>query len=112
MFLFFSFLLFISFNVIIIVSPNFNFQNPKREDFQTEIDGKKVDLYFLTNNNGYEISITNYGGTIVSIMFPNNKNQFENIIQGITTLRELITKEKKNSIFGPYANKIKIMKLI
>ena len=105
--LFFFFFFFISFNAILTISPNLNLQNPKREDFQTEIDGKKVDLFFLTNNNGYEISITNYGGTIISIMFPNNKNQFENIIQGYTTLEELITKENKNSILGPYANKIK-----
>ena len=107
MFLIFSFLFFLSFNSLISISPNITSQNPKREDFQTEIDCKKVDLYFLTNNNGYEISITNYGGTIVSIMFPNNKNQFENIIQGYSSLKELISLENKNSILGPYANEIK-----
>ena len=32
----------------------------KKEDFQTMIDGKKTDLYVLTNKNGYEISICNY----------------------------------------------------
>ena len=102
MFLFFSLLFFLLFNDIITIS-----QNLKKEDFQTEIDGKKVDLYFLTNKNGYEISITNYGGTIVSIMAPNNLNQFENIVQGYTTLKEYMTKENKNTILGPYANEIK-----
>ena len=102
MFLFFSLLFFLLFNDIITISPN-----PKKEDFQTTIDGKKIDLYFLTNKNGYEISITNYGGTIVSIMAPNNLNQFENIVQGYTTLKEYMTKENKNTILGPYANEIK-----
>jgi aldose 1-epimerase len=102
MFLFFSLLFFLLFNDIITIFPNL-----KKEDFQTEIDGKKVDLYFLTNKNGYEISITNYGGTIVSIMAPNNLNQFENIVQGYTTLKDYITKENKNTILGPYANEIK-----
>ena len=33
----------------------------KREDFQKEINGKATDLFFLTNENGMEVAITNYG---------------------------------------------------
>ena len=32
----------------------------KPENFQKEINGKKTDLYTLVNNDGYEVSITNY----------------------------------------------------
>ena len=84
---------------------------PQRENFQTEIEGKKVDLFSLTNNNGYEISITNYGGIIVSIMVPNLNKQFENIIHGYNSIKEYIQNQKKgekmNSLLGRYSNEIK-----
>ena len=46
----------------------------KAEDFQKEVKGKKTDLYTLVNKDGYEVSITNYGGAIVAIMVP-DKNR-------------------------------------
>ena len=42
----------------------------KREDFQAMVQGKETDLYTLTNAQGMEVSITNYGGSLVSIMVP------------------------------------------
>ena len=84
---------------------------PKRENFQTELKGKKVDLFFLTNSNGYEISITNYGGIIVSILVPNFNNKFENIVESYSSIGEYIhnsnTNNKINSLLGRYANQIK-----
>ena len=115
MIIYLIFLLLLSFNNIIshnhncIICNNCNI--PKRENFQAEIDGKKVDLYFLSNSNCYEIAITNYGGIIVSILAPNLKDQVDNIIQGYSTLQEYIDNQKKgkkvNSVLGRYANAIK-----
>ena len=34
----------------------------KRENFQKVINGKETDLYVLTNENGMEVAVTNYGG--------------------------------------------------
>ncbi len=34
--------------------------------FQTEVDGKKTDLFTLRNKNNMEVCITNFGGRIVS----------------------------------------------
>ena len=108
------FLLKIIFLLISFINTSSLIENyPKRENFQTELNGKKVDLYFLTNSNGYEISITNYGGIIVSIMIPNNNNQFENILQSYSSIEEYIhnsnqkNKNKINSLLGQYANQIK-----
>ena len=42
----------------------------RREDFQATINGKKTDLYFLKNNSGNVVAITNYGGALVAIMVP------------------------------------------
>lgn len=41
-------------------------------DFDTVIDGKQVSLYQLTNRNGAEICITNYGGIVVSLLVPDS----------------------------------------
>ena len=106
MFLFSVFFLLISFNSI-----NTKMYCTRREDFQAEIEGKKVDLYYLINNNGYEISITNYGGIIVSILVPNSEHKLDNIVHGYPTLQEYILHQKKgeiiNSLLGRYSNEIK-----
>ena len=49
---------------------NENLSGLKRADFQSEQQGKQTDLYTLTNKNGMEVCVTNYGGRIVSIMVP------------------------------------------
>lgn len=41
----------------------------KRTDFQKNIGGKETDLFILTNDNGAEMAITNYGGAILAIIF-------------------------------------------
>ena len=38
--------------------------------FDTTIQSKPVKLYTLTNANGMEVCITNYGGRIVSLVVP------------------------------------------
>lgn len=48
----------------------------KREDFQKEINGKATDLFFLTNENGMEVAITNYGGALVAIMVPDRDGNY------------------------------------
>ena len=62
----------------------------KKEDFQTVIDGKKTDLYVLTNKNGYEISICNYAGHIAAIMAPDKDGNFQNIVQGHDSIDHLV----------------------
>ena len=48
-----------------------------RADFQMEFTGKKTDLYKLTNKNGCEVWVTNFGARIVAIMVPDkNGNRF------------------------------------
>ena len=41
----------------------------KRENFQAVVQGKETDLYTLTNSDGMEVCITNYGGAIMAIIF-------------------------------------------
>ena len=71
-----------------------NLSGLRKEDFQQEVSGKAVDLYFLTNENGLEVAITNYGGAIVSIMTPDNKGNFANIIQGHDKLEDYLNSDQ------------------
>lgn len=38
--------------------------------FQGLVDGKQTGLYILVNKNGCELTLTNYGARIVSLMVP------------------------------------------
>src|SRR5688572_6904157 len=47
-----------------------------------ETDGKKVSLYTLTNTNGTEVRITNYGATITSWITKDKSGNRSNIVLG------------------------------
>ena len=40
-----------------------------------QVDGQAVDLYTLTNKNGMEARITNYGGILVSLRVPDRQGK-------------------------------------
>lgn len=77
-------------------------------DFKKEINGKKSDLYTLKNNNGIEISITNFGLKIVSIKTPDRDGKFDDIVLGFKTIDDYLnTKEVYyGAVIGRYANRI------
>ena len=80
----------------------------RREDFQKEIDGKKTDLYTLINKNGYEVSITNYGGSIAAIMAPDKDNKFMNVAQGHDSIDHILSCSNQflSTLIGRYGNRI------
>lgn len=72
-----------------------------------EHDGKKVYLYTLTNKNGTQVKISNYGGTITSWIAPDNKGNKSDIVLGFNDLKGY----RANSPFfgatvGRYGNRI------
>lgn len=70
-------------------------------------DGKTVDIYTLTNANGCEVKITNYGGIVVSLTVPDKNGQLGDVVLGYDSLDEYI---KNNPYFGAligrYGNRI------
>ena len=46
----------------------------KKSSFQSEVKGDSTDLYVLKNANGMEVTLTNYGARIVSVMVPDREN--------------------------------------
>ena len=80
----------------------------KQEDFITSINGKQTSLYTLTNENGMEVSITNYGGAIVAIMVPDKNGNMANVIQGHDNIQDCISSPEPflSTLVGRYGNRI------
>ncbi len=80
----------------------------KREDFQAVVQGKQTDLYTLTNSNGMEVSITNYGGALVAIMVPDKEGKMANIIQGHDSIKGVMESSEPflSTLIGRYGNRI------
>jgi aldose 1-epimerase len=79
-----------------------------RKNFQKTIDGKPVDLYILSNQKGAEVSITNYGGKIVSIHVPDRKGNRVDVVLGKAALADYTNSQEPyfGAICGRTANRI------
>lgn len=80
----------------------------KRENFQAMVQGKETDLYTLTNAQGMEVSITNYGGSLVSIMVPDRDGNMANVIQGHDCIHDCLSSPEPflSTLVGRYGNRI------
>ena len=85
-----------------------NLSGLKREDFQAVVQGKETDLYTLSNDNGVQIQVTNYGGAVVAIMVPDRDGNFANVIQGHTNIDEVVNSPEpfRSPLIGRYGNRI------
>jgi aldose 1-epimerase len=81
---------------------------PERVYFNTEHNGKKVDLYTLQNKDGLRIDITNYGGRIVSLFTPDKNGVFDDIVTGYHSLEEYLNSNEVyfGALIGRYGNRI------
>ena len=72
-----------------------------------EIDGKSVELYTLSNESGAKVSITNYGGTVTSIVVPDKGGKMGDVVLGFDSVAEYVEKSPYfGCITGRYANRI------
>ena len=77
-------------------------------DFNTEVDGKKVSLYTLKNGN-LTMQVTNYGGRVVSLWTPDIKGNYDNIVLGYDNIDSYINNKGERYLGAPvgrYANRI------
>ncbi|HMB94237.1 MAG TPA: aldose epimerase family protein [Rhodothermales bacterium] len=73
---------------------------------QTE-EGTPVQLYTLTNANGVEARVTNYGGIIVSLRIPDAQGQLEDVVLGYDSLASYLDETPYfGAIIGRYGNRI------
>lgn len=77
------------------------------ERFRTEIDGKPVALYTLTNDAGTEVCITNFGGRVVSILVPDRDGALRDVVLGFDNIDDYRTIPSDfGAAIGRYANRI------
>ncbi len=72
-----------------------------------EFDGKKVSLFTLTNKNGVQVKITNYGGAVTSWITPDKNGNKSSIIIGFDSLQSYLRKPPYfGALIGRYGNRI------
>lgn len=85
-----------------------NISGLEKEKFQSEIQGKKTDLFILKNVHGNEVAITNYGGALVAIMVPDKNGKMANVVQGHDNITDVINSPEPflSTLIGRYGNRI------
>lgn len=78
-----------------------------KSNFQTEVNGKKTDLYVLRNKNNMEVCVTNFGGRIVSVMVPDKDGNMRDVVLGFDSIQDYISQPSDfGASIGRYANRI------
>ena len=78
-------------------------------DFVSEYNGAPTALYTLTNENGMEVCITNFGGRIVSIMVPDRNGKLQDVVLGFDKIADYFPENNASDFgaaIGRYANRI------
>ena len=85
-----------------------NLSGLKRADFQKIVDGKETDLFILSNQQGAEVAITNYGGAILTVMVPDKNGKYANVILGHDSIDHVINSPEPflSTTIGRYGNRI------
>jgi aldose 1-epimerase len=79
----------------------------EKKAFGATPDGKTADLYVLTNKNGMQVSITNYGGIVVSVKVPDRQGKLGDVVLGFDTLDGYVAdKSYFGALIGRYGNRI------
>ena len=78
--------------------------------FDTVINEKPVGLYTLTNEQGMEVCVTNFGGRVVSIMVPDRDGNLKDVVLGYDNVAQYADSKNSPSDYGAsigrYANRI------
>ena len=75
--------------------------------FNLIIDTKQTLLIKITNNNRLELFVTNYGARIVSLMVPDNRGNFDDIVCGFDNIVDYKDiKQNYGAVVGRYAGRI------
>ncbi len=79
----------------------------KVQPFGKLADGTSVDIYTLTNKNGMEVKITNYGAAIVSLTAPDRRGQLADVTLGYDDLQGYVQDTAYfGATIGRYGNRI------
>jgi len=81
--------------------------SPTKKSFGKTPDGQPIDLYVLTNKSGAEVSITNYGGAVVSLKVPDRNGKLADVVLGYDNADGYVNdKSFFGALVGRYGNRI------
>src|SRR5437763_14313716 len=81
--------------------------NVKKEHFGKTASGQTVSLFTLTNANGLEARIMDYGGIVVSWKVPDRNGSLEDVVLGSDSPDGYATNSQYfGALIGCYANPI------
>ncbi|MDL2223200.1 galactose mutarotase [Bacteroidales bacterium OttesenSCG-928-M11] len=77
-------------------------------DFHKTVDGKQVDLFVLTNKNGLEATVINFGGKVASLMVPDKNGKLVDVVLGKSNIEDYMNDQEPyfGAICGRTANRI------
>lgn len=79
----------------------------KKSNFQSVVNGDSTNLYVLTNANGVEVTLTNYGGRIVSVMVPDREGNMKDVVLGFDNIDDYVNVNNNfGATIGRYGNRI------
>ena len=77
------------------------------EAFVMDVNGKNTALYTITNSNGMEACITNYGARLVSLMAP-GRYGMDDVVLGFDNINDYVSlKQNFGATVGRYIGRIK-----
>jgi len=76
--------------------------------YNTTLDGKNVKLYTLKNKQGALVTISNYGGRIISLLVPDKDNKPTDVVLGYDSIGAYRKKGEPffGALIGRYGNRI------
>jgi aldose 1-epimerase len=79
----------------------------RKQSFGKTASGEQIDLYSLTNKKGMEVSITNFGATVVALRVPDRAGKVADVVLGYDKLEGYENgKAYFGATVGRYANRI------
>lgn len=96
------------FETIIYMKNKVTLSGLQIDAFNKQIDSKMTMLCTLTNKKGAELTITNYGAKIVSLMVPDRSGKLTDVVTGHNSIEEYLVSEEPyfGAICGRYGNRI------
>jgi aldose 1-epimerase len=96
--LFLAILLLINFNIFAADKPSIT-KAP-----YGEINGQQIYQYTLTNSNGIQVKVINYGATITDILAPDRDNKLGDIVLGFDSLKQYMG--RNNALLGAAVGRV------
>jgi aldose 1-epimerase len=79
----------------------------QQEAFGTTGDGAPIQLYTLSNANGVQVAISDYGGIVTRLLVPGRDGNLEDVVLGYDSLSDYLRASPYfGAIVGRYGNRI------